>query len=50
MFPADARDRFTTLVAGACASVAHDEHDGIRLNLHVRATLRDRLLAGSADI
>jgi aminopeptidase N len=40
---------FTTLVAGPYASVC-DEHDGIRLGLHVRATLRDRLLAESSDI
>jgi aminopeptidase N len=40
---------FTTLVAGPYASV-YDEHDGIRLGLHVRATLRDRLLAESSDI
>ena len=40
---------FTTLVAGPYASV-YDEHDGIRLGLHVRATLRDRLLAESPDI
>jgi aminopeptidase N len=40
---------FTTLVAGPYASL-YDEHDGIRLGLHVRAALHDRLLAESSDI
>jgi aminopeptidase N len=40
---------FTTLVAGPYASV-YDEHDGIRLGLHVRATLRDRLIDEASDI
>jgi aminopeptidase N len=40
---------FTTLVAGPYASV-YDEHDGIPLGLHVRASLRDRLLAEAPDI
>ena len=40
---------FTTLVAGPYASV-YDEHDGIRLGLHVRAALADRLQAEAPDM
>jgi aminopeptidase N len=40
---------FTTLVAGPYASV-YDEHDGIRLGLHVRAALAERLQAEAPDM
>ena len=40
---------FVTLVAGPYASV-HDEHDGIRLGLHVRASLAEYLEAEAADL
>ena len=40
---------FTTLVAGPYASV-YDEHDGIRLGLHVRATCAIGCMAEAADI
>jgi len=40
---------FVTLVAGPYASV-YDEHDGIRLGVHVRASLAAELEAEAADI
>ncbi len=40
---------FVTLVAGPYASVV-DEHDGIRLGLHVRRSLSDQLSAQAADL
>ena len=40
---------FTTLVAGPYASV-HAEHDGIRLGLHIRASLRTELEAQAQDM
>lgn len=40
---------FVTLVAGPYVSV-RDEHDGIRLGLHTRASLADELRAEAADL